>query len=87
MFSLAGLLTRSNGDVLSIELRHAELNRDGTGPHAISEVPADLDNVELRYSKVFGMGKVIIGLGYDDRTAPADSASDVRGYLSWQQGF
>jgi hypothetical protein len=41
----------------------------------------------LRYSKVFGLGKVSIGLGYDDRSAPASSASDVRGYLSWQQGF
>jgi hypothetical protein len=87
MFSVAALLTRANGDVLSVELRRAKLNRDGSGTHAISEVPADLDNVELRYSREFGIGKVSVGLGYDDRSSPAESASDVRGYLRWQQGF
>jgi hypothetical protein len=87
MFSVSGLLTRPNGDLFSFEVRHAKLNRDGTGTHAISDVPADLDNVELRYSMVFGFGRVSIGLGYDDRSALADTASDVNGYLSWQQGF
>jgi hypothetical protein len=87
MFSVAGLLTRTNGDVFSVALRRAKLNRDGGGTHAISAVPADLDNVELRYSKVFRMGKVSIGLGYDDWSAPPDGASDVRGSLDWQQGF
>jgi hypothetical protein len=87
MFSVAGLLTRANGDVLSIAVRRAKLNRDGTGTHAISEAPADLDNVELRYSKVFGIGKVSIGLRYDDLSAPDDPGSDVSGSLSWQQGF
>jgi hypothetical protein len=87
MISVGGLLTRSNGDVLSIRIRHAELNRDGSATHAISEAPADLDNVELRYSKVLRLGKVSVGLGYDDRSTPATPASDVRGDLSWQQGF
>ena len=87
MFSVAGLLTRPNGDVLSVELRHAQINRDGTGTHAISSVPTDLDNVELRYSKVFGIGKVSIGLGYDDWSVPDAGDTDVRGYLRWQQGF
>ena len=62
MYTLAGLLTRHNGDVLSLTLRRIELNRDG-GPHAISEVPLDLDNVELRYSRGFGAGKVSVGVG------------------------
>jgi hypothetical protein len=87
MFTLAGLLTRDNGDVLSVVLRRAKLNRDGTGTHAISEVPADLDNVELRYSRVFGFGKVSLGLGYDDMSSTVESSSDFRAYLSWQQGF
>ncbi len=80
--SLAPMATYS-----ASKLRHAQLNRDGSGTHAISDVPSDLDNVELRYSKVFGIGKVSIGLGYDDWSAPRDGASDVRGSLSWQQGF
>jgi hypothetical protein len=87
MFSVAGLLTRQNGDVFSIELRHAKLNRYGPREHSISEVPADLDNVELRYSKIFGIGKVSLGLGYDDWSAPGVADSNVRGYLRWQQGF
>jgi capsule assembly protein Wzi len=87
MLSVAGLLNRTNGDVFSIVVRHAKLNRDGTGTHAISEVPAGLDNVELSYSKILGIGKVSIGLGYDDLSSPVDSGSDVRGSLSWQQGF
>jgi len=86
-FSVAGLLNRPNGDVISIELRHAQINRDGTGTHAISSVPADLDNVELRYSKNFAIGKVSMGLGYDDWSVPDVADSDVRGYLRWQQGF
>jgi hypothetical protein len=87
MFTVAGLLTRTNGDLLSVSLRRAKLNRDGTGTHAISEAPADLDNVELRYSKVFGIGKVSIGLRYDELSIPNNSGSEVGGYLSWQQGF
>jgi len=87
MFSVAGVLVRENGDVLSVEFRRAKINRDGTGEHAISDVPADLDNVELRYSKTLGIGKLSIGLGYDDRSSTTDSGSDARGFLSWQQGI
>jgi hypothetical protein len=87
MTSVAALLTRPNGDVFSLEVRRAQLNRDGTGNHSISEVPADLDNVELRYSKNLAIGKVSVGLGYDDWSEAVVAASDVRGYLRWQQGF
>jgi hypothetical protein len=86
MFSLAGLLTRSNGDVMSLLIRRVSLNRDG-GEHAISEVPLDLDNVELRYSREFGAGKVSVGLGYEDPAITADSSSGVHGFAMWQQGF
>ncbi len=87
MFSVAGLLIRPNGDVLSIEVRRAKLNRDGGGTHAISEVPADLDNVELRYSREFGFGKVSVGLGQDDFTSGTANDTDVRGFITWSQGF
>jgi hypothetical protein len=86
MYSLAGLLTRPNGDVLSMTLRKVELNRDG-GEHAISDTPLDLDNVELRYSRVIGFGRVSFGAGFDDHGAPAGSGADVRGFLTWQQGY
>ena len=68
-------------------IRRPSKPRDGIGTHAISEAPADLDNVELCYSKVFGIGKVSIELRYDDLSPPDESGSDVSGSLSWQQGF
>jgi hypothetical protein len=86
MWTLAGLLTRADGDVLSLSLRSAEVNRDG-GEHAISATPVDLDNVELRYSRAFGFGNVTLGLGYDDYGGATAVRSGARGFLVWQQGF
>ncbi|HEU4780705.1 MAG TPA: capsule assembly Wzi family protein, partial [Steroidobacteraceae bacterium] len=86
IFSLAGILTRPGGDTFSLTVRRVELNRDG-GPHPISEVPLDLDNVELRYSRMFGAGKVVFGVGYDGRSPDPATGSDVRGYVTWQQGI
>jgi hypothetical protein len=87
MYSLGAILVRPKGDVLSLTLRHAEINRDGGGNHAISAAPLDVDNVELRYSREFGFGRVSLGVGYDDRSSVSVDDSTVRGFLSWQQGF
>jgi hypothetical protein len=87
MYSLAGLLTRPSGDVISVLLRRTEVNRDGSGSHAISTVPRDLDNVELRYSRVFGFGKVMVGAGLEKRGEDSGSGSNAHAYISWQQGF
>jgi Capsule assembly protein Wzi len=86
MFTLAGLLTRPNGDVLTITVRRADINRDG-GDHAISEVPLDVDNVELRYSRGLGAGKVSVAIGYEDPAIGPQSSSSMHGFVSWQQGF
>jgi hypothetical protein len=86
MYTLGGILTRFNGDVLSIKVSRVELNRDG-GDHAISDVPLDLDNVELRYSRGLGAGKVSVGIGYQDPAISADSSSRVHGFAVWEQGF
>jgi hypothetical protein len=86
MYSLGVILTRPDSSVFSLTLRHARINRDGAGTHAISEVPLDLDNVELRCSRVFGFGKVIIDASFED-SRPENSGSGVRGFVSWQQGF
>jgi hypothetical protein len=86
MFSVAGILTRPGGDTLSLTVRRVELNIDG-GPHPISEVPLDLDNVELRYSRALGFGSVTVGIGGDSGQIPAGSGADLRGFLTWQQGF
>jgi hypothetical protein len=77
MYALAGILTRPGGDVLSLTLRKAELNRDG-GSHALSDVPLDVDNVELRYSRGLGAGKITIGAGYRE---------SMHGFVTLQQGF
>jgi hypothetical protein len=86
MWSLAALLNRANGDVLSARLRSADVNRDGGG-HAISGAPVDLDNVELRYSRTFGFGNVSLGVGYDNFGDAPAVRSSARGFLVWQQGF
>jgi hypothetical protein len=86
MYSLAGLLTRTHGDVLSLNLRRVELNRDG-GPHFFSDVPLRVDNVELRYSKGVGAGRFTVGIGHSDPSLEADSSSGVHGFAIWQQGF
>jgi hypothetical protein len=85
-YTLSGLLTLSNGAFVSLTLRRLELNRDG-GDHAITEVPLDVDNVELRLSRALGAGKVSIGIGYEDPATRADSSSGAHGFLNWQQGF
>ncbi len=86
MYSLGALLNRPGGDTVSLTLRQTELNRDG-GRHAISEVPADSDDVELRYSRPIGIGRASLGLGYERGGGTADTDSGFRGHLTWQQGF
>jgi hypothetical protein len=86
MFTVAGLLTRVNGDVLSVALRRVSVNRDG-GPHPISDVPLDLDNVELRYSRVLGAGKIGAAIGFEDPAIGVKSSSRVHTFVTWQQGF
>jgi hypothetical protein len=86
MYTLAGLLNRANGDVISLTMRRIELNRDG-GEHAISDVPLDLDNVELRYSRGLGDGTVSVGMGYGDPVNSTASSSRAHGFAIWQQGF
>jgi hypothetical protein len=85
-YTLAGSLTLANGDFLSATLRRRELNRDG-GDHAISDVPLDVDNVELRYSRGLGAGKLGVGIGYESPATYPDSSSGVQGFVTWQQGF
>jgi hypothetical protein len=86
MYSVAALLNQSDGSTVSLAVRKVELNRDG-GTHAISDVPQDVDNVELRYSRGLGAGKISAGIGYDSPSISGDSSSGVHGFLTWQQGF
>jgi hypothetical protein len=85
-YTLAGSLTLENGDFISVTLRRLDINRDG-GAHAISDVPLDVDNVELRYSRGLGAGKIGIGVGYEEPATRPDSSSGVHGFVTWQQGF
>jgi hypothetical protein len=85
MFTIAAILNRPNGDSLGLTVRQVDINRDG-GSHSISDVPLDLDNVELRYSRGLGTSKINVGVGYDDPSITG-SASGLRGFLSWQKGF
>lgn len=86
MFTLAGILTRAGGDVLSLTLRRVNLNRDG-GDHLLTDVPLEADNVELRLSRGLGAGRLSVGVGYESPAIGTDSASGVHGFANWQQGF
>jgi hypothetical protein len=87
LYSIGAILDRPDGSTISLSLRRAELNRDGTNPHAISAVPLNLDNVELRYSRALWAGHVNVGVGYGDPGNEDRSTSRVHGFLIWQQGF
>ena len=86
MTSVSALLSRPDGSAWSLTVRRAELNRDGAGDHALSSVPVEVGNVELRASQTFGFGKLSAGLGYDDNGTDV-TKSGVHAFLTWQQGF
>jgi hypothetical protein len=89
MLSVGGVLSRPNGDVLSLTLRRIELNRDG-GANAISPVPTDVDNVELRYTADRSFGRISVGVGYDqgyENRQVTNPGDEFRGFLVWQQGL
>jgi hypothetical protein len=86
MVSIGAFLARPAGSFWSFQVRRVELNRDG-GDHAISEVPTDFNNVELRYSRPLGPGNINIGTGYYDDGEVIASGSTVHGFVTWQQGF
>jgi hypothetical protein len=85
MYTLAGLLITGRGDVLSLAFRRVEAIRGGAP--IVGGVPAGLDNVELRLSRVSGAGEFSIGVGYQSAGASENSGSRVHGFASWQQGF
>jgi hypothetical protein len=86
MYTLAALLIQDDATSASLSLRRVELNRDG-GAHAISTVPRDFNNVELRVSRTASIGKITAGVGYGDPKPGSDDNSGVHAYLNWQQGL
>jgi hypothetical protein len=72
--------------VRSLALRMVMPHRDA-GEHSISAVPADVDNVQLRYSGGPVAGRISAGIGYEHPAPGADSPSRVNGFINWQQGF
>jgi hypothetical protein len=87
MVSFGAVLTLEDGSHASVALRRIELNRDDDGPHFVSDVRIEVDNVELRYSRGLGAGRLSLGVGYQDPVLSADSSSRVNGFVNWQQGF
>ncbi len=85
--SLGATFVDPRGTAISARVRRAELNRDGLGQHAISGAALTLNDVELRYSRSFGFGRVSAGIGHSD---PGDGAYEdrgARGFLDWHKGF
>lgn len=78
-------LTRERGDVLTLTARRYDLNRDG-GPHALSDTPQAVNNVEFRYSRALVFGRLVVGAAYDRGASTGGIRSGPRAYVSWQQG-
>jgi hypothetical protein len=85
MTSAEALWARPGGDAWMLSMRKIDLNRDG-GPHAISDVPRKINDVELRYSRDLGAGRISGAVGYGDGSSINDNSA-LRGFLTWQQGF
>lgn len=86
MYSVGAILARDGGDHFSLTVKRVELNRDG-GIHAISAIPVDVDDVELRARRGFRLGQISAGLGYETGGETMGSGSGLRVFLSWQQGY
>lgn len=86
MLSLGLLVVRPDDSSFELIGRRIELNRDG-GPHSISSHPADLDDVEFRYSQALGIGRLSASVGYAGGSESPGQVSGARGSLMWQQGF
>jgi hypothetical protein len=86
MLTVAALFHRPDGELFSLQARDIDSNRDG-GEHVNGPVPMEIRDVELRYSREFGIGRVSIGAGWEERTTLLDSSADFRGFVTWQQGL
>ena len=72
-------------------IRIGDLNRGGAQDlrNTISPTPRELFSVDLSHSRVFPMGVIDVGLGYEtvDVTINGDSRSDVRLYAQWRSSY
>ncbi len=86
MFSLAGLLTRANGDVLQPDL--APGGAESRRRRARNQRRAARGR-QCRIALLAGARRRQdqLGVGYDDPALAADSSSGVHGFVIWQQGF
>jgi hypothetical protein len=85
-YSVGALLTTRGGTELSLLARKVEFNRDG-GAHTISEVPLQVEDVELGYSRAIKGMKIRLGVGLGDDIRDPGEGSSLRGFLIWQQGY
>lgn len=87
MLSLGALLVRPAGGSWELLLRRVEVNRLGAVPdaaHSLSPGPADLEDLQLSYSR----GRLRAGVGYAATGgASGFPASGFHGWLEWRQAL
>jgi hypothetical protein len=88
MTSIAALLVRPSGTVLSVVARSVELNRDGApdAAHTLSPAGAsELDNIEIQVQASRLGGALTLGVGYDSVSRSATLDSGVRGFVRYSR--
>ena len=75
----------------SAVLRYGELNRIGAPDPAnsLTPTPQDIASIDIRHSRAFDVGEVIIGLGLEaiDDSASGESNEDFRAFVQWRSSY
>ncbi len=91
MTSAGLLLIDGRGDRWELLLRRVDLNRDAVTAqqHTVAPLAADLSNIEISHSHKLSLGRVRLGVGFDDYSwrAGAGSTSETRGFIQWSREF
>ena len=87
LYSLGGVLARDNGDAWTVLIAHAELNRGGgvDNRNTVSNMPADLYDLEVGYERSLGPGRLQLGLGYENIDPQSGGGEEhARAFAEWR---
>ncbi len=84
-FSLGGMLFTGEGHTWQLLARRAEINRDNRTPHSLSPVKQDVYTLELRHTRKFYIGDLVLGVGVEsgEVTATGVDIDETRAFVQW----
>jgi len=92
MYSAGAVLITDLDDEWHVLARRVELNRDSMTPdsrHTLAPVAAEVTNIELSHTRSVPVGRLRVGVGYDDYKARLDGGDDstLRGFVQLMRPF